>query len=526
MKNTFINIFIFILFICSLQNQLQASTVDLSNCNTQSSFAIVTQSEGPTYACGGIDTGVGNPINVLNGNKFEQVDDFKAPPAYEGLSFSRYYNSHSQAFTPMGYGWYSAFDIKLYEQPDIIQVRLETGKRINFIKTKVPMQDQSYVIRGLSQDPKEGWVERRIDGSGWIWHKSHTTYHFEAVAKDPQLGHLVQVRSEKEAIYTLRYDQQDRLTRVENARGNALSWRYQYTKYGLPQITVTTPVGAYEYFLDRNNNLVQVVYPNGTRLKYAYDPKDQGGDIHNLTGKYIFYNQKWKVISKWKYDSQDRAISSVHDNNLEQIAIDYDPRLRNYKIAQNGVFVNTVTNSLGEKTKYSYQISGTQFQLVEVLGLGCSSCHTLNKKYHYTDQGLIDYVGELDHHGSVVQSINLKYDEHGNIISKRLDSNSASPQTTSYDYEVYTTSPQKDFLNTENGINKRLIKETRQSVLGGNKKYIKYYSYNTNNQLIKIKEDGFTPLGEAISKTKKLWLQSCWSNHLANNICWSAELCN
>ncbi|WP_171258584.1 hypothetical protein [Acinetobacter boissieri] len=47
------------------------------------------------------------------------------------------------------------------------------------------MQDQSYVIRGLSQDPKEGWVERRIDGSGWIWHKSHTTYHFEAVAKDP-----------------------------------------------------------------------------------------------------------------------------------------------------------------------------------------------------------------------------------------------------------------------------------------------------------------------------------------------------
>ncbi|RZG77929.1 hypothetical protein, partial [Acinetobacter venetianus] len=44
-----------------------AGVVDFSQCSANSSFAIVTQSEGPTYACGGIDTSVGNPINVLNG---------------------------------------------------------------------------------------------------------------------------------------------------------------------------------------------------------------------------------------------------------------------------------------------------------------------------------------------------------------------------------------------------------------------------------------------------------------------------
>lgn len=111
--------------------------VDFSQCGANSSFAIVTQSEGPTYACGGLDTGVGNPINVLNGNKFEAVEDFKELPSFKGLSFSRFYNSQSHANTPFGYGWYSSFDLKLYEQPDIIQIRLESGKRINFKKNEL-----------------------------------------------------------------------------------------------------------------------------------------------------------------------------------------------------------------------------------------------------------------------------------------------------------------------------------------------------------------------------------------------------
>ncbi|WP_313661227.1 DUF6531 domain-containing protein, partial [Acinetobacter variabilis] len=76
-----------------------AAVVDFSQCSVNSSFAIVTQSEGPTYACGGIDTGAGNPINVLNGNKYEAVTDFAELPAFKGLSFSRFYNSQSNANT-------------------------------------------------------------------------------------------------------------------------------------------------------------------------------------------------------------------------------------------------------------------------------------------------------------------------------------------------------------------------------------------------------------------------------------------
>ncbi|SDC22279.1 DUF6531 domain-containing protein [Acinetobacter boissieri] len=478
---------LFIFFTFIFFSKVSASTVDLSNCNTQSSFAIVTQSEGPTYACGGIDTGVGNPINVLNGNKFEQVDDFKAPPAYEGLSFSRYYNSQSQASTAMGYGWYSSFDIKLYEQPDIIQVRLETGKRINFIKTKIPMQDQSYVIRGLSQDSKEGWVERRIDGSGWVWHKSHTTYHFEAVAKDPQLGHLVQVRSEKEAIYTLRYDQQERLTRVENARGNALSWRYQYTKYGLPQITVTTPVGAYEYFLDRNNNLVQVVYPNGARLKYAY----QGKLPHQLTSKWRLDSnlQQWQLETRWSYDQWNRAIVSEHANGIGRVHISYDPTVKNTAQKLSPIYTNVVTNALGEQTTYRYRIMGTQYYLLDVRGAGCSSCHTLNKTYQYDEHGHITSVLDL----ITQQGLAFKYDQSGNLISKTTLENNKVLSTTNYRYIQI----EKPFAEAQT----KLAQETRSSVLAG-QQYQKEYHYNGVGQLIQITETGYSPFGEKLSREK------------------------
>jgi hypothetical protein len=88
MKNTILKVGLFNLglSILGLNSTLtQAGVVDFSKCGL-TSFAVVTQSEGPTYACGGIDNGVGNPINVLNGNKFEAVEDFKELPAFKGLS--------------------------------------------------------------------------------------------------------------------------------------------------------------------------------------------------------------------------------------------------------------------------------------------------------------------------------------------------------------------------------------------------------------------------------------------------------
>lgn len=498
----------------------RASVVDFSQCSANSSFAIVTQSEGPTYACGGLDTGVGNPINILNGNKFEAINDFKELPAFKGLSFSRFYNSQSHADTALGYGWYSSFDIKLYEQPDIIQIRLESGQRINFKKNKIPLGNNQFIIRALPLNPNDGWIEKKIDGSAWVWHKTQTgqEYFFQYLGgKDSNLAHITKIsavtnndKNNPTLNFSFVYDQQQRLIAVKNSQRQQLSFKHSTTRFGLPQITVTTPIGKYYYFLDQNHNLAQVVYPDGRRFKYVYDPKFQGGDIHNLTSKWQFdqSQKKFRLISQWQYDNQDRAILSQHANGVEKVSIQFDAHLRknmpaNYT-ANRPVFKNIVTNSLGQTTTYSYQIDGTQFQLLESFGAGCASCGEVNKRYRFNTQGLVVYAADLDSTGKVIRAIDLKYNDHGEVIAKTVSGVGLASQTTTYEYESYaiqqgdhpplvnpllTQFNQQDF--------RRLKAEARPSVMSG-KLYRKSYTYNQNNQLIAIKETGFSPLGETL----------------------------
>ena len=528
MKNTIFKVGLFNLglTILGLNSTLtHAGIVDFSQCDTNSSFAIVTQSEGPTYACGGIDNGVGNPINVLNGNKFEAVEDFKELPAFKGLSFSRFYNSQSNTNTALGYGWYSSFDIKLYEQPDIIQIRLDSGQRINFKKNKIHLGNNQFVIRALPLNPADGWIEKKIDGSGWIWHKAKTNqdYFFQYLGgKDPNLAHISKITAQADIEknspnlnFNFYYDQQQRLSVVKNLKGDQLSFLYTTTKFGLPQVTLTTPIGRYYYFLDRNNNLAQVVYPDGRRFQYSYDPKFQGGDIHNLTAKWVFdqSQKKFKLISQWQYDRQDRAILSQHANGVEKVSIQFDTRTRkdmpaNYT-TNKAVFKNIVTNSLGQKTTYSYRIDGTQFQLLESLGAGCVSCGEVNKRYRFNPQGLVTYAADLDSSGKAIRTIELKYNDFGEITTRTVSGIGVEAQTTTYEYESYqiqqntlaqVSSPFLSQLNQQ--YYRRLKTELRNSVVPG-KHYRKQYVYNQNNQLISVQENGFSPLGDHLVRETK-----------------------
>ena len=526
MKNILsVGIFYSALLCSSYSSSSFAGVVDFSQCGANSSFAIVTQSEGPTYACGGLDTGVGNPINVLNGNKFEAVEDFKELPAFKGISFSRFYNSQSHANTPFGYGWYSSFDLKLYEQPDIIQIRLESGKRINFKKNRINLGNNQFVIRALPLNPSDGWIEKKVDGSGWVWHKtqSNQDYFFQYLGgKDPHLAHITKItaladieKNDPTLNFSFAYDQQQHLVNVKNGQGQQLNFAYSTTKFGLPQIVLTTPLGQYFYFLDRNNNLAQVVYPDGRRFKYSYDPKFQGGDIHNLTAKSIFdrTTKKFKLLSQWQYDNQDRAFLSQHAGGVEKVTIQFDARTRqdmpaNYA-ATKSVFKNIVTNSLGQKTAYSYQIDGTQFQLLESLGAGCASCGEVNKRYRFNAQGLVSYAADLDSKGSAIRAIDLKYNDLGEVIARTVSGVGVQPQTTHYEYESY----QLKSSNVSNLGNpllvqlnqrdvRRLKTEFRNSVVAG-KQYRKSYAYDQDNRLISVKESGFSPLGDTLVRESK-----------------------
>ena len=172
------------------------------------------------------------------------------------------------------------------------------------------------------------------------------------------------------------------------------------------------------------------------------------------------------------------------------------------------VFKNVVTNSLGQKTTYSYQVVGTQFQLSESFGAGCASCGEVNKRYRFNPQGLVAYAADLNSSGQVIRAIDLKYNDLGEVIARTVSGVGIQSQTTNYEYESYqvqqgnmaddlanTSSPLLTQLNQQNY--RRLKAESRNSVVVG-KQYRKQYQYNSNNQLISVKETGFSPLGDTL----------------------------
>ena len=95
------------------------------------------------------------------------------------------------------------------------------------------------------------------------------------------------------------------------------------------------------------------------------------------------------------------------------------------------------------------------------------------------------------------------------MITRTVSGIGIQAQTTTYEYESYqvqqnllakATSPLLTQLNQQDY--RRLKAESRASAIAG-KKYRKEYQYNPNNQLISVKETGFSPLGDTLARETK-----------------------
>ena len=80
----------------------------------------------PTVLSGNsvVSTAVGNPIDALTGNKFQQEEDIQAIGDTYALRLNRYYNSQSKQLGIFGYGWRSDYEMQLQDtngRIDIIQ---------------------------------------------------------------------------------------------------------------------------------------------------------------------------------------------------------------------------------------------------------------------------------------------------------------------------------------------------------------------------------------------------------------------
>ncbi|XJC76277.1 DUF6531 domain-containing protein [Delftia tsuruhatensis] len=403
----------------------------------------------PAAACGGAGPatqgnsssthqGAGNPIHLINGNKYQREVDMPALPGLLGLEVVRHYNSsYSRAYVPpglLGRGWLLSYEARLYDHPTNLQIVQADGTRIIFSKLR------EHPSLCASEQPGNGIV--RIEG--------------------PDTKGTKETKPGQERHYTwqwmdgreLRFNHRGRLTRISlpsgeqvrldyNAKGNRLlkvtdpqgrSLRLHYAQAsGEGSFTgvqaIDTPLGRIDYRhgsaplpgstqpqAKLNASLVQVSLPSAdgqapVQRHYHYeDPRHptlltgisvqgQGSDGKPMDER----------IASYAYGDTGRAILSVRgppDSQQEKVTLDLSQPWK-----------NTLTNSLGQTTTYHYDTIGGQWRLLEVRGPGCASCGPGDMRYRYDAQGRLTDATRLDPAGRPLEGTRTELDPFGRPLA-------------------------------------------------------------------------------------------------------------
>ena len=472
----------------------------------------------------GTNNGGSNPINVLTGNKYESATDIQATGGEYGLSFNRYYNSRSNQTGTLGVGWRHDYEMQLQDTDTQIDLIQADGRQLHFYKSAASLEGSSlFVTRYTADKPELGYLERTqsTDPSKatWIWHLptgkqfefiAHRQYSIANNQGHERFGQLSRVTERagdpNSAYWSLTYGTDGRLAQVDNHLRDRLKFGYHTTKSGLPRITVTSSTShqsssknksskqpnptTWHYLLDQNGNLAQVVSPTGDRMGYAYtDPNDK----HNLTAKYRYdENKKPQLISQWRYDAYDRAISATRKDGIEKVTVAFDPDTV-LPTQANHIFTNRITNSVGESTDYRYRYRGDDVELLSTVGAGCSTCGEPNVSYEYDSVGRVIKTSKLDSQGQVVSATATTFDNLGRITKVMVMSNDNKPTQPTVNYEYVSNNPEDNRFAL-------VAKEWQSSVAAGKQTGISY-SYDNHGRPTEKTEFGHTPDGKTISRT-------------------------
>jgi len=227
----------------------------------------------------GINIGAGNPINVINGNKFQREVDMAPLPGTLGLEIVRYYNSAlsrpGASTNLIGRGWKLSYETELYPVGHTLQIVQADGTRIIFNRDP---RDPSLCA---SADPANGTVSivQTARGDEYVWHWTN--------GREPRFdgkGHLTQILAPGGQFVSLRYSPSGLLTRVTDPQGRSLDLAYPDREQARSQDafrvvqSITSPVGQFAYRygspmpagadIDKRlllANLVKVEMPGGAR---------------------------------------------------------------------------------------------------------------------------------------------------------------------------------------------------------------------------------------------------------------------
>jgi YD repeat-containing protein len=153
--------------------------------------------------------------------------------------------------------------------------------------------------------------------------------------------------------------------------------------------------------------MLVTVQGQSKRREYVY------GNPHDsrlLTG---IIDERGIRYATWTYDEQGRATSSEHSKGVGKTSIDYHV---------DGS--TTVTNELGKKTKYQFEIVQGIKRITSVVGLTTANCPNSNSTFTYDSNGLLKT--KTDNKGNVTI---YTYDDRGLEIHRTEASGTSVSRT-------------------------------------------------------------------------------------------------
>jgi YD repeat-containing protein len=375
---------------------------------------------------GGVDVGAGNPINVINGNKYQREDDLPALPGVLGLEIVRHYNSaYSTADTAtgiLGRGWKLSYETDLYAIGNTIQIMQADGRRVMFSR------DPDNPSRCSTTNPADGHlrIDRTVHGQTFTW-----TWTSGRVLNFDSHGKLVQIVAPTGEFVSLQRDLAGMLVQVTDPQGRQLHLHYPTRKEAGPTgfrgvSRIDSPVGAFGYHYGGTRppaatataasiaaNLATVDFPDGaSRRQYHHD--DPRHPTY-LTGISVIATENGKTtttrIGTYLYDLQGRAILTARGWPARLQAGTDGKALRPARLVE-GTGIGQVTldfsapgktviaNSLGQPTTYRHAIIGGEYRVLDVIGAGCSRCGAANVRYGWLPDGQLASITTLTDDGT------------------------------------------------------------------------------------------------------------------------------
>lgn len=258
--------------------------------------------------------GLGNPVHLATGNKYQLDVDLPPNPSAPGLELVRHYNGLSTQAGVLGRNWTLSYDTQLQRHGQEWRLRQADGS-VKPVAAPLPQGDG-----WLWQGP--GGHQLQFDAHGRltsIRRGFSSLLHIERHAGPQPLAGLI--------------------ARVQGTQGYGLDFHYTQEQGQVLLQAVDTPLGRFDYHYglpdptanQTSPRLEAVTRPDGMQRRYHYEARYQSGNPYALTGiSLLAPGGTAQRMYTWEYDRHARVTRLLrHGHPSPALRVEYVRSARN-----------------------------------------------------------------------------------------------------------------------------------------------------------------------------------------------------